>query len=149
VLAFDPFASQAVTRANCSLHLLTAIMGRPKSVSIQERASLFKEDKFYVSDSTILMCGICNSRLEWEKLDTLKKHVKTSGHVTKKESHRLAEITGAGTKRQITITDMDRKTKKAKTEKDNFISDTVKMCLKANIPLEKLDHPAVREYLKT
>lgn len=124
-------------------------MGRTKSVSIQERASSFQEDKFYVSDSTILMCGICNSRLEWEKLDTLKKHVKTSGHVKKKDSQRSTEEAGVGTKRQITLTDMERKTKKAKIEKDNFITDTVKMCLKANIPLEKLDHPAVREYLKT
>uniref|UniRef100_A0A5F8HC29 CGG triplet repeat binding protein 1 n=1 Tax=Monodelphis domestica TaxID=13616 RepID=A0A5F8HC29_MONDO len=35
----------------------------------------------------------------------------------------------------------------AQTEKVSVIQDFVKMCLEANIPLEKADHPAVRAFL--
>lgn len=118
-------------------------MGRNKTINIQERAESYKDDQFYVSDTGILMCGICNMRLEWRKTDTLNKHISTQGHTEKKEKAKNIAI-----KRQATIQGCIENQKKAKTEKKCFIQDTVKMCLDANIPLNKFDHPAVRVYLQ-
>lgn len=118
-------------------------MGRGKTITVEQRASQFKADQFYVSDNKILMCGICNTRLEWDKKDSLSKHVLGAGHLRRKEEKKKH-----GLKRQLSITEVCDKQKKAKTEKLVFIDDTLKMCLKANIPINKLDHPAVREYLK-
>lgn len=117
-------------------------------ITILERAKAYKDDDFYVSDNNILMCGICCVRLDWEKKDVLDKHIKTSGHTKKKEHKKLATEKGESSKRQITMSVSIENQKKAKVEKTVFIEDTVKMCLRANIPLEKMDHPAVRGYLE-
>nr|CAD7401385.1 unnamed protein product [Timema cristinae] len=115
-------------------------MGHSKTITVEQHFGQFKSDQFYVSDSKILKCGICNIRLESDKKDGLNKHVVSAGHLRRKEEHNL--------KRQLSITEVCDKQKKTKTEKLVFIDDTVKMCLKANIPINMLDHPAVREYLK-
>nr|CAD7579403.1 unnamed protein product [Timema californicum] len=117
-------------------------MGRGKTITVEQRAGQFKADQFYVSDSKILMCRICYIRLESNKKDGLNKHV-SAGHLWRKEEQKTH-----GLKRQLLITEVCDKQKKARTEKLVFIDDTVKMCLKANIPINKLDHPTVREYLK-
>lgn len=120
-------------------------MGRTKTINIHDRAAAYKEDKFYVSDSNILMCGICNMRLEWVKTDTLNKHIQTQGHREKKEK---LKNNPTPQKRQATIVTCIDNQKKAKTEKITFIHDTVQMCMEVNIPLHKMDHPAMRNYLK-
>nr|CAD7197967.1 unnamed protein product [Timema douglasi] len=117
-------------------------MGRGKPNTVEQRAGQFKADQFYASDSKILMCGICNIRLESDKKDSLNKHVVSAGHLRRKEKQKTH-----GLKRQLSITEVYDKQNKAKTEKFVF-DDTLKMCLKANIPINKLDHPAMREYLK-
>ncbi|CAG2059518.1 unnamed protein product [Timema podura] len=81
--------------------------------------------------------------LESDKKDSLNKHVVSSGHLHRKEEQKTH-----GLKRQLSITEVCDKQKKAKTEKLVLIDYTVKMCFKANFPINKLDHPAVREYLK-
>nr|CAD7201320.1 unnamed protein product [Timema douglasi] len=118
-------------------------MGRSKTITVEHHAGQFKAEQFYVSYSKILMCGICNIRLESDKKDSLNKHVVSAGHLRRKEEQKTH-----GLKRQLSITEVCDKQKKAKTEKLVFIDDTVKMCLKAKIPINKLGHPAVREYLK-
>jgi hypothetical protein len=49
-------------------------------------------------------------------------------------------------KRQSTISKMFEKQKRVEDECKTFVEDTVNMCLRANIPLLKMDHLAVREY---
>lgn len=100
--------------------------------TIHDRASSFQGDKFYVNDQTILMCGLCDCRLEWTKLDTLNKHVKTAGHVKKKEA--LENDPTKAPKRQASLPALQENIKKARLDKKCFIENTVKMCLKSNIP---------------
>lgn len=113
-------------------------MGRPKK-ELSDRVKEFEKEGLYLSDANIVMCKYCNVRLEGQKKDTLAKHTSSSIHAKKKSS-------SSGAKRQSTITGNFETQKRAKLEKQAFIEDTVKMCLKANIPLHKLDHPAVRDY---
>ncbi|XP_072388468.1 CGG triplet repeat-binding protein 1-like [Diabrotica undecimpunctata] len=89
------------------------------------------------------MCKYCNTRLEGDKKDTLQKHVKSTNHIDKKKS----TASTSGTKRQRSIASGFERQKRAKEENDTFVEDTVSMCLKANIPLHKFYHPAVREYI--
>lgn len=117
-------------------------MGRPK-IDIHQRAHEYKSEGFYVSDTNILMCKYCNTRIEWQKKDTLDKHVSSANHLKVKN-----QVPGpSGVKRQSTIQGSFDRLKRAKEEKNTFVEDTVRMCLKANIPINKLDHPAVRDYL--
>lgn len=99
----------------------------------------------YLSDTNIVMCKYCNMRLEGEKLDTLKKHKTSVTHLRKKSDPQPGS---SRIKRQSTIVGAFEVQKRAKTEKEEFVLDTVKMCLKANIPLNKIDHPAVRSYME-
>lgn len=117
-------------------------MGRPKTV-LSDRVNQFATDGLYLSDTNVVMCKYCNTRLEGDKKDTLQKHVKSANHMNKKNP--IAST--SGTKRQMSITSGFERQKRAKQENDTFVEDTVNMCLKANIPLHKLDHPAVREYI--
>ncbi|CAH1106689.1 unnamed protein product [Psylliodes chrysocephalus] len=77
------------------------------------------------------MCKYRNVRLNADKTDTLKKHLKKK---TKPQPG------PSGTKRQSTIVGGFEVQKRVKMEKETFVEDTVKMCLKANIPMHKLDH---------
>nr|CAD7395800.1 unnamed protein product [Timema poppensis] len=65
-----------------------------------------------------------------------------SGQFKADQFYRKQEQKTRGLKRQLSITEVCDKQKKAKTEKLVFIEDTVKMCFKADIPINKLDHPA-------
>nr|CAD7593403.1 unnamed protein product [Timema genevievae] len=93
-------------------------MGRSKTITVEQRAGQFKADQFYVSDSKILIYGICNIRLESDKKDSLNKHVVSTGHLRRKEEQKTH-----GIKRQLSITEVCDKQKKAKTEKLVFIAN--------------------------
>lgn len=121
-------------------------MGR-NSISIQQRVSEYKNEQFYQSDRDIIMCKLCNRRVEWKKKDTLEKHVKSDSHqAAKKIFLSQTDEEKNAVKRQTSVPSVFETQKKAKTEKNIFIQDTVQMCLQSNIPIHKLDHPAVREY---
>lgn len=129
----------------CSVCFVLKIkMGRHKK-ELSERVKDFQQDGLYLSDTNIVMCKHCNVRLDGDKTDTLKKHTMSSNHLKKKTEPQPGP---SGSKRQSTIIGGFEVQKRVKMEKETFVEDTVKMCLKANIPMHKLDHPAVRSYLK-
>ncbi|XP_070506833.1 uncharacterized protein [Chironomus tepperi] len=115
-------------------------MGRNK-ITLQERVKDFQDNGLYLVESNIVMCKFCNIRLEGDKKDTLSKHIKSSSHMQKSSS-----ASGSGNKRQSSIVNAFEQQKRAKLENDNFVHDVVKTFLDANIPLEKLDHPSVRQF---
>jgi len=118
--------------------------GRHK-VSIYDRVEEFKHEGLYIFDAQKkeIMCRHCNSRIAWEKKSTVENHCKSQKHVKKRENANENERK----KRQASLPDTLSSAKKAKDDKQELIFDTVQMFLKANIPLNKIDHPEIRKWL--
>ena len=74
---------------------------------------------------------------------TVENHCKSQTHVKKRENANENERK----KRQASLSDTLSSAKKAKDDKQELIFDTVQMFLKANIPLNKIDHPEIRKWL--
>lgn len=121
----------------------------PKIVSIHDRQNEFASDGFYIFDvrKKIMMCKFCNIRIDWERRDTCVKHVKDSSkHLSNKD--KATTGSSSGPKRQISVQDSLQKAKTMKTDKEEFIFDTVSAFMKSNIPLEKLEDPNLKQWFK-
>ncbi|XP_066473343.1 uncharacterized protein [Tiliqua scincoides] len=108
-------------------------------VTCEDRAVEFKSEGFVVSGG-ILFCKYCNYRLDYRRKDSLQKHCQSEKHMTRK----------LGVKTESSLAMLEetlQNSKKVKDSKDEFILDTVEAFIKANIPVEKLDHPAIRAWL--
>lgn len=122
----------------------------PKVVSVFERVREFESEGFYVFDKAkqIIMCKFCNQRIEWQRRDTCVKHCTKS--TTHKERKKAAERSGSS-KRQLSVQQCATSSamKSAKLDRKQFVCATTKAFMAANIPLEKLDTPALREWFTT
>ncbi|KAJ8875525.1 hypothetical protein PR048_023420 [Dryococelus australis] len=83
-------------------------------VSIHYRANALKHEK---NACAILMCGDCNTRLNWEKKDVLEKHYKSRETL----------------KCQATVKGIIENKKCAKIKKSVFVEDIVKIVMQKNI----------------
>lgn len=113
-------------------------------VTVFDRAAEFASEGFYVFDSAkkILMCKYCNVRIEWQRKDTCVKHIKNStSHSKNKENQQ------SGAKRQVSLQTAVSTAKKAKIDKNEFIMSTTRAFIEANIPIEKLDNPKLRQWM--
>uniref|UniRef100_H3A9M5 CGG triplet repeat-binding protein 1 n=1 Tax=Latimeria chalumnae TaxID=7897 RepID=H3A9M5_LATCH len=87
-------------------------------------------------DDGILFCSICNVSIDHTCKSTIDNHLKSKSHLKRKH-----EI------------DSEQSTKKslasgsaAKQSRVEVITDWIKACTVADIPLEKSDNPALREF---
>lgn len=112
-------------------------------VSAFARVKEFPGEKLYVSDKKILMCLVCECRLNHDRKDTVVKHIGSEKHIARKARAALLQTT----RRQATISEAYSAGKKAKDDKEDFIINTTQAFISANIPVEKLDHPVVRQWL--
>ena len=110
------------------------------SVSASSRAQEFSSEGFFVNDNKILMCRYCDKRLEYERKDTLLKHIAS-------ETHKIGKSKKTSMKRQLSVEGSFLQAKKAKEDKTEFIVETTEAFLSAGISVEKLDHPKMREWL--
>lgn len=109
------------------------------------RATEFKNDGLYASDAKTLMCRHCNCIVTYEKRDNVLKHIKTAKHesMTKKS----ASNANADNKVQTSILTNFTSAKRRKISVENLALKTTEAFAKANIPLEKLEDPNIREWL--
>lgn len=111
-------------------------------VFVTGRAKEFQADGFYVSGK-LLMCKFCNCRLDHKRKDTLIKHTESEKHI--KGKARWSEP-GTST-RQVTLEEHISTARQARESKEEFILNTTEAFVKANIPMEKFDDPAIREWM--
>lgn len=121
----------------------------PKVVTVYDRALEFESDGFYVFDklNKILMCKFCNVKIEWARKDTCIKHCRDS--LVHKQKKAAAVSEPSTSKRQISVTDSFQVAKKSKVDKDVFVTSLTKAFMEANIPLEKLGNPALKNFVET
>ncbi|KAJ8880716.1 hypothetical protein PR048_017186 [Dryococelus australis] len=63
------------------------------------------------------------------------------------EAKQVQVASTSGVKCQIALTDLISQSKNAKIEKQEFVLSTIRTFIEANIPLEKIDHPKLREWI--
>ena len=107
-------------------------------ITAKERAIQFKED-MYANDG-VLFCKFCEHNVDFICVDTIKDHLKSKKHCSRKEAKRLQ----AHSSRQVTLSTVV----KAKDHREEFVLDYIKMCTLADIPLEKTEkvRPSLRKH---
>lgn len=121
-------------------------MAENRKNTIYNRVRDYEQEGMYIFDAKkkIMMCKHCNVRVCWEKKSTVDNHCSSEGHKTSKQTSEVIK-----SKRQSSITESVDHAKRLKTDKEDFIMSTLKTFLKANVPLHKLDHPALKKWLET
>lgn len=114
--------------------------------SIHARCDAFKTDGLYISDlrHQITTCSFCNCVLNWKKKSVLVNHFKSGSHGKKVEKQKKSNQKVS--KHPAIVTRMDC-AEKVQEIKEELNKSLINACLKANIPLHKLDHPAFRKWL--
>lgn len=115
-------------------------------MTVTSRADEFKDEGMYVFDRSkkIMMCRFCDCRVSWERKSVVQLHCSSANHLKEKEKAKAAQ----SSKRQASLSGSFEQAKKIKIDKEVFIKSTVHAFVKANIPLHKLDHPEMRDWLK-
>ena len=106
-------------------------------LTAQERAKQFSSN-FY-ADGGVLFCRFFNHSVDFTRLDTVKDHLKSKKHTTKKEARKAnpksSGSDGPSTSRQTTLGTVV----KSRELREEFIFDYLKMCTTADIPLDKTE----------
>ncbi|KAK3931261.1 CGG triplet repeat-binding protein 1 [Frankliniella fusca] len=112
----------------------------PTKKTLKNRVAEFAGDGM-IEVGQVMMCSHCNTRVEWSKSDTRKKHISSESHKKAKQQQKSSK------KRQQTFGEALETAKKRKDEKHTFILDTVEALVASNIPLHNVDHPAFQNWL--
>ena len=94
----------------------------------------------------ILFCKFCGHSVHFLRVDTIKDHLKSKKHISRKEA-KLSQATASTPElRQVTLGSVI----KSKDLREVFILDFIKLCTSADIPLEKTDKmkPFLLKYCK-
>ena len=117
------------------------------NITPQLRVKQFRANILHVNDG-LLFCSICNKVLNFHRRQTVRDHIDDMKH--KEAVKRTSTNTDSASqpKRQCTIGDVLKRQADSNEVKQNVIHNFLVMMTAANIPIEKADHPAVREFLR-
>jgi len=114
------------------------------SITASARVREFASANFHTSDG-LLFCTPCNKSISHVRRSTITDHLKSSKH---QQLSKLRDRDSSPAKRQRTIiTSSYEKELTAKKQRENICQDIVKALVASNIPIEKADDPAFRNFL--
>ena len=115
------------------------------NVSCVDRAKQYPPGTLHV-DGDKLFCTACNVTLDHSRKGTIDRHLETPSHSNKRKA---AEKVGeSATKRQCTIIGAFKRQTESRDSRNAAVFELVEAFTLANIPLNKLDHPKLHEYLQ-
>lgn len=120
------------------------------SVSIKpaQRVKEFGPDKFYAEDG-LLWCKICNVPVDHVRRQTITDHLGTKKHTARENTRkRDASIESSTSKRQSTINGCIERSTAASSAQEDLVMELVEAFMAANIPLEKVDNPSMRNFME-
>ena len=117
-------------------------------ISAKDRVAEFGKDKFH-SDGQILFCSFCNKAVDHVRRQTITDHLNSAKHKEATLKSQTEASSGGQAKRQCTVTTLFEQQVTAKAQRDKVTHDFLDMLVRANIPIEKADHPVVRQFLST
>lgn len=125
-------------------------MSRNKSAVKITPAQRVKEFGASFTVDGMLWCKPCNVVIDHVRRQTITDHITSKRHGERLK--RQAEDTAAGlpaNKKQTTITGCQERSTAASAAQEKLNMDLVESFMAANIPLEKLDNPRLREFMHT
>ena len=126
------------------LHLI--MLKNAVNVSCAERAKQYPKGTLHADDGR-LFCTSCNVTLDHTRKGTIDRHLLTPMHTQKRKS--LNETNDTRAKKQTTITGAFKAVSESRNARNHAQFELVEAFTAANIPLNKLDHPKLKEYLQT
>ena len=121
-------------------------MKKATNVSCFDRAKQYAKGTLHADDGR-LFCTSCNVTLDHTRKGTIDRHLQTPFHIEKRK--RLDEESEVRAKKQATITGSFQKVTDSRDARNIAHFELVEAFTAANIPLNKLDHPKLKEYLQT
>ncbi|XP_064420325.1 uncharacterized protein LOC102354807 isoform X2 [Latimeria chalumnae] len=109
-------------------------------ITAQQRCEQFPSQLH--EDGGKLFCSACNVVLDHYRKSTIIDHLKSKTHMK-----RQAECAEHSARNQSRRGSSRRCHTVARVEKITVVQDFIKMCMEADIPLEKANHPSVRAFL--
>lgn len=121
-------------------------MGKTKETNREFCSRMVKEfTGTFRTDGQILFCNFCESSLAGaSKISHVKQHIASDKHKTKIQGNNEASTSAPS--RQTLITEHQQTSVQPKN--DEFSMDLCRMFLEANIPLKKLSHPSMVNFMK-
>uniref|UniRef100_H3ADQ9 Uncharacterized protein n=1 Tax=Latimeria chalumnae TaxID=7897 RepID=H3ADQ9_LATCH len=116
---------------------------RAVNISAKDRAKSMPQ--VLHEDDGILFCSICNISIDHTCKSTIDNHLRSNSHLKRK--HKTdSEQSNAKVLKQTTVSSGFDKAAKKSLAGAKVITDWIKACTAADIPLEKSDSPALREF---
>lgn len=114
---------------------------KSKYISAQERVKQFPTGILH-ADSGKLFCLSCNVTIDFSRKNTIDRHIASESHIKGKST---AEVT-AQNKKQATVASMFKRATESSSARKEATFELVEAFTAANIPLDKMDNPKLREY---
>lgn len=118
-------------------------MNTAKNISCAERAGQYPRGTLH-TDGGKLFCSACNTTLDHSRKGTIDKHLQSKSHLAKAQKQADSE---QSSKKQTTVAGVFQKATSSRDAKNVAQFELVEAFAAANIPLNKLDHPKLRNYL--
>jgi hypothetical protein len=120
-------------------------MKKAVNVSCSDRVKQYPKGVLH-ADAGQLFCSSCNITLDHCRKGSIDKHLLTQFHVTKRKQ--LDELEDVRAKQQATIVGSFQRITESRDSRNLAHFELVEAFVASNIPLNKLDHPKLREYLQ-
>ncbi len=133
---------------SCSKPDKSSVKPRNKSAVTITPAQRVKEFGVnFTSEGGMLWCKLCNVTVDHIRRQTITDHInsKRYGDRIKRQAEDAA---GPPNKKQATIPGCNDRATAASAAQEKVVMDLVAAFMAANIPLEKLDNPTLREFVK-
>jgi len=93
------------------------------------------------------MCKICNVTLDHIRRQTITDHLESTHHLEQAAKRKCEVAAGVTPKRQTTLAGCKERQTAASAAKEDLVVDLVRAFMSANIPMEKLDNPQLRNFI--
>lgn len=103
--------------------------------------------KLFCVEGTLLMCKVCNVAVDHVRKQSITDHIQSKKHVSRGQKREADVQAGDVPKRQTTMEGCMMRKNASSQANEKVTMDLVKAFMSANIPLEKLDNPQLREFL--
>lgn len=116
-------------------------MNTAKHISCADRVQQYPKGALH-TDGGKLFCSACNTTLDHTRKGTIEKHMQSKSHRKK-----VVADDERSSKKQTTVAGVFKKATDSRDAKNEAQFELVEAFAAANIPLNKLDHPKLRDYL--
>jgi hypothetical protein len=124
-------------------------MGKKKESRACRIRRLAKDyaDRHLQTNGKVLHCTVCDCAVACEQKSQVDQHVQTARHLERAKLNE--ESTSSGTKRQAFLAELLDEASTAKEKRRKLASSLCETFIAADIPLQKLNHPRLRQLLFT